>query len=322
MEGNTNTAPADLLSRAVIVSLEIHAIGTSRTVAEGEAEVRSYGSIVSDGVRVTKEILRSDRLEEIRSLDGEIRRRLDGISLPFPLRRGCYLIPDVLYPTVDGMIERYREARSASVAAFVEEYDAAQASARDRLGPLYSPSDYPPAERVRAAFRVESRTEVWGVPDRLEKLSAGAAKRERERVAREIRDASAEVRDALRAGLRDLVSGLLERLEPTADGKPKVLRGASVDNLQTMLSMIEAYDVTGDAELRAVAEQARKVMSGVDRASLKNAPIIRAMVKNGLAPIAAKLGELSQQTTTRRFNFAALRESDAAGKEEPNTDAA
>jgi hypothetical protein len=286
-----------IFDRAVCLSLAVGCLGTRRKVAAASIQVDAD----KDMLHVSKAILESKELDAIKTLDGEMRTWLGKRALPSPFRRGTYLIPLDLVEQVDAKIGEYQEKRRTLVDAFLAVYDKSVEDARKRLNGLFDAADYPGADKVRATFYVDVRYLAFGVPEKLEGIRKDIFEREKAKAESQWREASDEVRQALRAGLADLVDHMVERLQGNGDGKPKVFRGTLVENMTEYLDLFDPRNVTDDTQLAQLVERCRKTLDGVDADALRASDAIRTKVREGMAQVQATLDTMVIDRPARRI---------------------
>jgi hypothetical protein len=288
---------AGLFDRAVVLVLGIGCLGTRRKVPTSAVQVDADKTLLHLG----KEILEAAELDAIKSFDGDLRTWIAKKALPSPLRRGTYLIPLGLVEEMDARLESYRARRAELVEAFIRAYDRAKDEARQRLGPLFNPMDYPCDEKVRAAFSLDVRYVAFGVPGKLESLNRDIWERERAKAESNWREASEEVRQALRVGLADLVDRMVERLDTNGDGKPKVFRDTLVTNLSEFIESFAPRNITDDAELGRLVDRCRGVLDGVDADALRASTAVRSKVRDGMARVQVALDSMVIDRPARRI---------------------
>ena len=287
----------------IILDVTFHSLGIKRQVdtARDEIDIDTDRSMVA----VTKDILDAKALRKIASLDGRIRQWLYKLALPARiLKGGMYLVPVDLVSMIDGKLAEYDRERMGYVNAFLDEYPALIDEARGRLRTLFDAGDYPSAEIVRTAFRLDVRYLELNVPGSLATVSETLFNREKEKAERAWSEAASEVRDALRASLGGLTERLIARLSgPSAEGRRWVLREAVVSDMQEFLELFDARNITNDAELSALVEKAKQIVSGVDAATLRADDSLRATVKGGLEKLASNVNLLLSEKKKRAIAF-------------------
>ena len=320
-ETTSNNGTGTILDRALACELTIGRLGIKRKVradrvrvtADGPAQ-QTTGPELSDGssiaadqptdgaILVTKRILDCAEYHAIETLDGRTRSLIESSGVPSMMRRGVYLIPDALIDQVDRMIADYQAKREILIDAFLAVYEREADRARSNLGALYDAADYPPASRVRAAFVVRCRWVAFGVPGRMQSVSGDIYRREQSRIRAELESAAQDIRDAMRQTFADLISHMVDRLTPGADGKPRIFRDSMIDNLAAFLDTFAARNIAQDQDLAELVTQARGVLNRTTPDALRREPITRNTVAAGVQQIAARLDGMIQ-TQGRRFNF-------------------
>lgn len=318
--GNGNGTGGSIMDRALALELTIGRLGVRRKVradrirvtAEGPAqqsiaELPDGEQIAQDQpegemLAVSKRILSCPEYHAIEAEDNRIRNQIVSLALPSMMRRGVYLVPDTLIDRIDADLQSYKATRETLIDAFLDVYDQEAQQARGALGALYDPADYPPAARVRAAFRVSVRWVALGVPGRMKGVSETIYHREQKRIREELSNAAEQIRDALRLAFQDLIDHMVDRLQPGPDGKPRIFRDSMVKNLAEFLETFSARNIAGDTELAGLVSQAAQILDGRDAESIRREPLTRQAVRDGMQPIKAQIDGMVT-SRGRRFNF-------------------
>ena len=107
----------------------------------------------------------------------------------------------------------------------------------------------------------------------------------------------------MRASLLEMVNHLRDRLADQADGKPQRLRESTVQKLRDFLATFNLRNVVDDQELKEQVERAQALLEGVSTDELRNMPLVRASVRDGMASIAAQMDVLVNDRVSRKFRF-------------------
>ena len=187
---------------------------------------------------------------------------------------------------------------------FLAAYPRLCAEAASRLRTIYNPLDYPPVEEVRSDFSASWQYVSYGVPEQLREVSERMFQDERDKAAQRMSEAYTEVRQVLREAMVELVAHLRDRLTDQPDGTPQRLRESTVQKLREFLDTFDFRNVTNDRELKEQVEKARALLEGVSTDALRNMPLVRARVREGMAEVAARLDVLAGDRVSRKFRFA------------------
>jgi hypothetical protein len=172
-----------------------------------------------------------------------------------------------------------------------------------RLRTLYNPADYPPVHEVRACFTLSWQYISYGVPDQLGEISARIFETEREKAAEAMSQACDEIQRVMRASLLEMVNHLRDRLADQPGGKPQRLRESTVQKLRDFLATFNLRNVVDDQELKEQVDKARALLEGVSTDALRNMPLIRAQVREGMADLAAQMDVPAGDRVSRKFRF-------------------
>jgi len=88
------------------------------------------------------------------------------------------------------------------------------------------------------------------------------------------------------------------------DGKPQRVRESSLQKLRDFLGTFDLRNVVDDQEPKEQVEKARALLEGVSTDALRNMPLIRAHVREGMADLAAQMDVLAGDRVSRKFRFA------------------
>ena len=121
---------------------------------------RAHGA--HDAGRFNKALVNKALLEPISKLAGEVRKHHYSVTLPWS-DSGERLLPAKLFMDYGAQMRGYRTQMDALVSNLVAAYPAEVQAARNRLGTMYDPADYPDPSDIRDAFGLTF--EFTPVPD-------------------------------------------------------------------------------------------------------------------------------------------------------------
>ena len=288
----------DLAKKTVCIKIRLSTMGNTRKVSTSQIEADAD----KDLLRVSKHLLDSAELKAIGRFDGEIRRFLYNICLPFEI--GIHLLPIAALETVEGRMQKFAEDRQALVTAFLSVYPGLSQDAAKRLRGLYNPADYPPADEVAREFGLSWQYVSFGVPDQLKGISQEVWEQERDKAAQRMAEASSEIQQVLRQSMADLVAHMAERLKDGADGKPLKFKQSTVSNLVEFLSNFSFRNVTDDRQLQDLVSRARDLLQGVAVDDLRTNGDMRTRVRQGITALAADLDGMLVKAGGRKMRLA------------------
>ena len=148
--------------------------------------------------RYNKQLLRgADKLEELRTLAGQIRQYFYKITLPWS-DEGFRLLPANFYFDLMARMREFEAGFEQGVESFLRVYPQYIEQVRPELNGLFREEDYPSAEKLRKKFGV--KLEVLPIPSGAD-FRVQMSAEEQARVSREI---DANVRESLMRETEDL----------------------------------------------------------------------------------------------------------------------
>src|SRR5260370_17809718 len=182
----------DLAKKTVCIKMRLSTMGNTRKVSTSQIEADAD----KDLLRVSKHLLDSAELKAMGRLDGEIRRFLYNICLPFEI--GIHLLPIAALETVEDRLRKFAEDRQVLVTAFLSVYPSLCQDAAKRLRSLYNPADYPAVDEVAREFGLSWQYVSFGVPDQLKGISQEVWEQERDKAPKRMTDPPHTIHTLLR----------------------------------------------------------------------------------------------------------------------------
>lgn len=221
-----------------------------------------------------------------------------GNSLPYP-ELGIRLVRQVDLEALNERMNELQEDLGDAVRVLKSSYDELKEQARDRLGALFSASDYPPT-RV-GQFEVSWDFPNVQPPDYLRRLQPEIYSQECDRIRDRFSEAARLAEQAFVQELSDLVSHLGERLAGTDDGKPKIFRDSAIENLTAFFDRFQRLNIASSRELDELVERARSVIFGVQPQALRVDSGLRQQVASQLSSVQSVLDGLMVDRPRRRI---------------------
>src|SRR3989441_5137543 len=156
-DGNSSSAPwtlaitdpgLDLVRKTVCIKVRLSTMGNTRKVSSSQIEADAD----KDLLRVSKQLVDSAELKAIARFDGEMRRFLYNICLPFEI--GIHLLPIAALETVEYRLRQFAEDRRQLVNAFLSAYPSQCQDAAKRLRGSVQSRRLPSRRRCRTGVRV------------------------------------------------------------------------------------------------------------------------------------------------------------------------
>ena len=203
-------------------------------------------------------------------------------SLPYP-EPGIRLIRQGEIDAITAEMNRFHAELTDAVAALDQRFESLKVAARNRLGRLFNPSDYPAT--LTGLFDVTWDFPSVEPPDYLRRLSPDLYRQECERVRARFDEAVRLAEAAFLDELAKLVEHLTERLSGSDDGKPKVFRDSAIENLTGFFERFRQLNIRSNPQLDELVAQAQRVVRGVQPQQLRDNPTLRQQVVTQLSGV-------------------------------------
>jgi hypothetical protein len=284
-----------ITERAMLAAVHISiwtAVKHDRKISRDVAD--QHGAHQGAG-RYNKQLLRgADKLDELRTLAGQVRQYFYKITLPWS-DEGFRLLPSNLYFDLMARMREFETGFEQGVESFLRVYPQYIEQVRPKLNGLFRQEDYPDVEKLRKKFGV--KLEVLPIPSGAD-FRVQMSAEEQARVAREI---DANVRQFLTRGtedlwkrLREVVSHMVDRLnEPESR-----FHSTLVTNVFDLVELLPRLNVNGDRELDRFAEQARQRLCGFTAQDLKKHDLLRVATATDAAEIVAEIDSVLRNRET------------------------
>jgi hypothetical protein len=278
-----------ITERAMLAAVHISIWTATKHDRKVSRDVASQHGAHQGAGRYNKQLLMgAAKLEELRTLAGQIRQHFYKITLPWS-DEGFRLLPSHFYFDLTARMREFETAFSLGVDEFLKVYPDYIREAQSELNGLFRAEDYPAVDKLRDKFEV--KLEILPIPtgdDFRVTLSA----EEQARVASEI---DVSVRQSLARGtedlwkrLREVVTHMVDRLnEPESR-----FHATMVTNVFDLVSLLPQLNVNHDAELDRFAAQIRDRLCNYSAQDLKKHDLLRLATAVDAAEIVAQMDEV------------------------------
>ncbi len=212
-----------------------------------------------------------------------------GVSLPFP-EPGIRLIRQQDVSAVQVQLTTLKAELTEAVEQLDQQFDTMKATARERLGSLFNPGDYP--DSLRSLFDVTWEFPNVEPPSYLQQLSPDLYRQESQRVSARFDEAVQLAETAFIEEMSRLVSHLTERINGSDDGQPKVFRDTAIENIREFFQRFRELNVHSSDQLDQLVEQSQRILSGVEPQALRDTAQLRQRVAGELSAVQSVLDGL------------------------------
>jgi len=297
----SSTAPAQRLQAtmaAVRVAFTWFGIRKTLTASQKAQAAETFGAD-EDCLAASKKLLdtRAEAYKAVTSIRNRIRAYWWGMSLPYP-DPGVRLIRQDQVDRFNDQMTRMQQELGEAVGLLDAQLPDLTQSARQRLGNLYNPADYPSS--LVGMFAVDWDFPSVEPPSYLMQLNPELYEQERRRMVARFEEAVRMAEEAFTAEFQKLVSHLVERLTGQQDGKPKVFRDSALGNLREFFERFRTLNVRSSADLDGLVETAQRALKGASPQGLRDDGSLRTKIASQLAAVQASLDGLLVDQPRRR----------------------
>jgi hypothetical protein len=274
------------------VRLSFTWFGTRKTLTpEQKAQAADTFGAEGDFLSAGKKLIDTKHpdFKAVTAARGRIVSYWRGISLPYP-EPGIRLIRQDDVGPVNVQLTTLKTELEDAVQNLDRHFASLKSAARERLGRLYNPGDYP--ESLRGLFDVTWDFPSVEPPAYLQRVNSELYEQECRRVSAQFDEAVRLAEQAFLQELAQLVSHLTERLSGTEDGKPKVFRDSVVANLSEFFERFRRLNIRSNDQLDEIVAQAQRVVRGVEPQQLRDNENLRQRVTSQLSGVQSILDGL------------------------------
>jgi hypothetical protein len=241
---------------------------------------------------------RHAKYKEVTAVRGKVGGYWKAMSLPYP-EPGLRLIRQADVEPFATQMKRFKADLDDAVAELDHHYDELRDAARNRLGSLFDPLDYPAS--LRGLFDVAWEFPSVDPPEYLLRLNPELYQQERTRITARFDEAVKLAEEAFTAEFAKLVGHLVERLTPGVDGQAKVFRDTAVGNLTEFFDRFKALNVGSNAELEQLVATAQRALGGAAPVAMRESGTLRQQITGQLAAVQSGLDQLLVDQPRRRI---------------------
>ena len=272
--------------KAMLICLHITMWTARKHDKRVSEEVAQSHEANTNAGRYNKHLLdQAEKLEELRTLAGQIRQYFYKVTLPWT-DEGYRLLPSHLYFEFTNQMSEFKTGYGQLVREFLDAYPSYREQARSSLGLLYRDSDYPDWSKLTEKF--DLTTDILPIPCGEDfRVTLGAE--EKARVAREI---DQQVKQSLTRGMCELWSRLMQAVAHLAAQleRPKArLHTSTLRNVTEIANLVPLLNVTKDEELTALAQETNSRLASFTRQDLAEHPAARTRAAGIANDLAAKI---------------------------------
>lgn len=274
------------------VRVSFHWLGTSRSLTHSQKAqaAESFGAaekFLSAGKKLFDTSAPAYR--QVTAVRSRIVQYWKSTTLPFP-ESGIRLLRKERLGIFEAQLTEFRQELEEAVERLEEEFETLQQQARERLGSLYDPRDYP--HSLRQEFAVEWDYPSVTPPDHLQQLAPELYARECARVSARFEEAMQLAETAFLEEFNGLITHLCERMSGQSGASPKVFRDSAVSRLHEFFERFRTLQIGSHEQLEGLVEQAQNLLRGITPQQLRDHSSLRQHVSRQMSAVQSQLDQL------------------------------
>lgn len=240
-----------LANKAMIVALTVSCWTARKQDKQVSVEVeKAHGAV--DAGRYNKLLIDKAYLDPLTSYAGKVRNEHYRLTLPW-LDNGGRLLPSKLFfeyqSTMDKLKSEYRKLVEDFVAVYQTQLVPA---ARNRLGTMYDPSDYPDATLLPRKFGID--IDIMPVPQG-EDFRVEVSESERARIQAEIEERTHRRKLDAMADAWARVRNCVELIHLRTSADKPIIRESLMENAQDLVKLLPGLNVLEDPRMTDIARE-------------------------------------------------------------------
>lgn len=239
-----------LQTQAMLVTLSVSCWTGRVQDKKVSAEVeQSHGAI--DAGRYNKLLVDKHHMDPLVQFAGKVRQYHYKMTLPW-MDNGARLLPSALFMEYSAEIRSLTSQYEQIVDKFIAMYDPTLIqAARQRLGTMYDPDDYPPGTDLRDKFCIT--TDIIPVPDGQDfRVDVGDA--ERTRISRQISEAVGARQKQAELDAWERCRSVVTTIQTRLSAPKPIIRESLIDNASELVRLLPGLNVSGNPKLQEVCD--------------------------------------------------------------------
>jgi hypothetical protein len=272
----------DVTTKAMLASLTIKSWSGAKVDKRVSQDVASREGAENDAGHYSKKLVAKDALAEIRAISSEARTKHYEYTLPWA-QDGARILPSAIYAKYTAEMRILEDRHALAKKGFMADYEGQILLAQRRLGGMFNDADYPSLKDVEDKFAWEiSFMPIPSSNDFRVNLSQDMTNSIRQEIeaktGKAVQDATRSLFDRVARTIAHMAESLEDYGEVVENGKVKKVnpfRDSVVGNIQELVDLLPALNITGDSALTSVTEDIKKRLLTASAQDLRDDPALR-----------------------------------------------
>ena len=282
------------------VKLSFSWLGTQRKLSDAQTkQAADTFHAATDLVTASKRLIdtKNNTYRTLTAIKSQASSYWRSITLPYP-QEGVRLIKQEDIAAFEEKMRELKEALTAAVANLELEYESIKTAAREKLGDLFNPNDYPTT--LDGVFDIRWEYPPVDPPNYLINFNPELYRQEQWRVQQRFETAVLMAENAFAEQLQEMVAHLIERLTDAPDGTKKQFRASAIRNFNNFYENFKHMNVRSNAHLENLIQQANDLVSGIAPDDLRKNNNLREEIRQQMTTVKTALDTMITNAPRRR----------------------
>jgi len=272
----------DITTKAMLVSLTIKAWSGAKIDKRVGQDVAAREGADNDAGHYSKKLVAKDALAEIKAISGEARTKHYEYTLPWS-QDGARILPSAMHAKYAADMRGLQDRFELAVKGFMNDYEGQILLAQRRLGGMFVEADYPDPRDIAGKFSWDIN--VMPIPSgndfrvSLSQDMTTAIRQDIEaKTGKAVQDATRSLFERVSKTISHMAESLEDYGEVIENGKIKKInpfRDSVVGNIQELVDLLPALNITGDSTLTTVTEEIKNKLLARTAEELRSMPVVR-----------------------------------------------
>jgi hypothetical protein len=294
------TSANELRQTMGAVKLSFSWLGTQRKLSDVQTkQAADTFHAATDLVTASKRLIdtKNATYRTLTALKSQASGYWRSMTLPYP-QEGVRLIKQSDIAAFEDKLREFKEQLAAAASNLQLEYESIKESAREKLGDLFNPADYPPT--LEGVFDIKWEYPPVEPPNYLMTFNPELYQQEQSRIQQRFETAVIMAENAFAEQLQEMIAHLVERLTDEPDGTKKTFKATAVENFKEFYDNFRRMNIRSNAQLEGLIRQANDIVSGVDVKELRKDGTLRQNLSAQMSTVKSALDSMITNAPRRR----------------------
>jgi hypothetical protein len=294
------TSANELRQTMGAVKLSFSWLGTQRKLSDVQTkQAADTFHAATDLVTASKRLIdtKNATYRTLTALKSQASGYWRSMTLPYP-QEGVRLIKQSDIAAFEDKLREFKEQLAAAASNLQLEYESIKEAAREKLGDLFNPADYPPT--LEGVFDIKWEYPPVEPPNYLMTFNPELYQQEQSRIQQRFETAVIMAENAFAEQLQEMIAHLVERLTDEPDGTKKTFKATAVENFKEFYDNFRRMNIRSNAQLEGLIRQANDIVSGVDVKELRKDGTLRQNLSAQMSTVKSALDSMITNAPRRR----------------------